>query len=238
MLYKFDIMSRKEINMKLRYMAVTLTALMMMCASACASSDKSDKPEKAEKTESTASSTAETQSTASTVSMPDPVPVPEGGWTYKDVIETVTVDGKTLKEGFTADDFGDEYEIRLDIQDENQCWFSLLKDDICCYTLITHDKSQMNNLGQAKLNCLTTSYDEDIDLQDLSQMTEKYRNCSFNGVKLGDTLDDIIEAYGQPARQGTVLITYKDKNTDNIILSFTLNDEGKINFMGLSHCQG
>ncbi|MCR5539609.1 MAG: hypothetical protein K6F71_02060 [Ruminococcus sp.] len=222
--------------MKIKFMAVILTAFMMMCASACANSEKTDKPEKAE---STAYSTAETQSTASTVSMPDPVPVPEGGWTYKDVIETVAVDGKTLKEGFTADDLGDGYEIRIDTQDEDECCFSLLKDDKCCYTFITHDKSEMNNLGQAKPDCLTTSYDdEDLDLQDLSRMTEKYRNCSFNGVKLGDTLDDIIEAYGQPARQGTVFITYKDKNTDNIILSFTLNDEGKINFMGLSHCQG
>lgn len=111
MLYKFDIMSRKEINMKLRYMAVTLIALMMMCASACANSEKTDKPEKAEKAESTASSTAETQNTASTVSMPDPVPVPEGGWTDETIKDVIYINGKNLELPCTIDDFGDGFEI-------------------------------------------------------------------------------------------------------------------------------
>ena len=80
--------------MKFKYTAVALTALMMMCASACTNSDKTEKPEKSE---STASSTAETQSTASTVSMPDPVPVPEGGWTDETIKDVIYINGKNLE---------------------------------------------------------------------------------------------------------------------------------------------
>lgn len=94
--------------MKFKYTAVALTALMMMCASACTNSDKTEKPEKSE---STASSTAETQSTASTVSMPDPVPVPEGGWTDETIKDVIYINGKNLELPCTIDDLGDGFEI-------------------------------------------------------------------------------------------------------------------------------
>ena len=217
--------------MDLKRYAVILTAIMMMCTSGCGNVKSTNKTEKA-------NSSSVTKSVASTVSMPDPVPVPEGGWNYKNVIDTVTVDGKTLKEGFTADDLGDEYEIQLDSQTENKSYYYLTKNDKNYYSFISRDESKMNNLGQAKPDCFTTAYDEDADLENLSPMIEKYSDCSFNGVKIGDTLDDIIEAYGQPDQQTDVRILYRDKSIEKNILAFTLNENGQIYYMGIFNCQG
>ena len=167
-------------------MAVILTAFMMMCASACTNSDKTEKPEKSE---STASSTAETQSTASTVSMPDPVPVPEGGWTDETIKDVIYINGKNLELPCTEDDLGDGFEIEPNEEADKE----IEKGRAGIYHLNYYGYF-VGFVGKKESNKI---YSLDFDAFD--SPIEDYPDIPFsiNGVTIGTPFSDVKEIMGE-----------------------------------------
>ena len=94
--------------MKLKVVAVVLAA-MMMCVG-CADTGGSEKN----------APTSAKQSAVSTVSMPDPVPVPEGGWTDETLKDVIYINGKNLDLPCTVDDLGDGFEIEPDKESDEK----------------------------------------------------------------------------------------------------------------------
>lgn len=182
---------RKENKMKFKYTAVALTALMMMCASACTNSDKTEKPEKSE---STASSTAETQSTASTVSMPDPVPVPEGGWTDETIKDVIYINGKNLELPCTEDDLGDGFEIVPDEESDKR-----LKEKGSTTYELNYCGYNVGKVAKEESNKISSIYFEACESETSHNVREDYPDIPFsiNGVTIGTPFSDVKEIMGE-----------------------------------------
>lgn len=52
----------------------------------------------------------------------------------------------------------------------------------------------------------------------------------MNGIKLGASLDDVKEAFGEPDTEGENgwMATYRDKNTDLACVWFLFNEDGEL----------
>ena len=168
--------------MNLKKSAVILIAIMMACSSGCGKVDNSGKSEK-----SSPSSLA--QSAASTVSMPDPVPVPEGGWTDETIKDVIYINGKNLELPCTIDDLGDGFEIEPNEEADKE-----MKAD---GSAVYHLNYCGNFVGFAGMRESDKIYLLDFDAFD--SPIEDYPDIPFsiNGVTIGTPFSEVRERMGK-----------------------------------------
>ncbi|MCR5539472.1 MAG: hypothetical protein K6F71_01355 [Ruminococcus sp.] len=174
--------------MKFKRSAVVLTAIMMMCASGCANSEKNENADKADKIEKSNSS-AVTTTVANTVTMPEPIPVPEGGWTDETIKDVIYINGKKLEFPCTIDDLGDGFEIEPNEEADKE-----MKED---GSAVYHLNYCGNFVGFVGMRESDKIYLLDFDAFD--SPIENYPDIPFsvNGVTIGTPISEVREIMGK-----------------------------------------
>ncbi len=174
--------------MKLRKSAIVLTAIMMMCASGCANSEKNENADKSDKTEKSNSSVV-TTTVANTVSMPEPIPVPEGGWTDETIKDVIYINGKNLQFPCTIDDLGDGFEIELNEEADKE-----MKEDGSAVYHLNYCGNCIGLVGMRESNKIYL-----LHLDTFDSPIENYPDIPFsiNGVTIGTPISECREIMGK-----------------------------------------
>lgn len=174
--------------MKLRKTAIVLTAIMMMCASGCANSEKNENADKSDKTEKSNSSVV-TTTVANTVSMPEPIPVPEGGWTDETIKDVIYINGKNLQFPCTIDDLGDGFEIELNEEADKE-----MKEDGSAVYHLNYCGDFVGFVGMRESDKIYL-----LDFDAFDSPIENYPDIPFsvNGVTIGTPISEVREIMGK-----------------------------------------
>ena len=210
--------------MKFKRSAVVLTAIMMMCASGCANSEKKENIDKSDKTEKSNSSVV-TTTVASTVSMPEPIPVPEGGWTDETIKDVIYINGKNLQLPCTIDDLGDGFEIVPDKEADKK----LEEKGFAAYFLKYNGiEVGVVIIKEDKIRVLTFDCS---DYNDPTKIREDYPEIPFsvNGITIGTPISKVNDIMGEDILENTEIwhIIY---DSDKCYLSMFQTDD-KISYI-------
>ena len=179
--------------MKFKRSAVVLTAIMMMYASGCANSEKNENADKADKIEKSNSS-AVTTTVASTVSMPEPIPVPEGGWTDETIKDVIYINGKNLQLPCTIDDLGDGFEIVPDKEADKE-----LEEKGSATYKLNYYGYNVGQLYKNESDKILSIYFEACESETSCNVRADYPDIPFsiNGLTIGTTSSEIKEIMGE-----------------------------------------
>ena len=168
--------------MKFKVVAVVLAAIMM-CAG-CADTGGSEKNVP----------TSAKQSAVSTVSIPDPVPVPEGGWTDETLKDVIYINGKNLDLPCTVDDLGDGFEIEPDKEADKE-----LEDKGSASYNLDYYGYNVGYIIKMEKDTISSIYFESGTFQFSSDVREDYPYVPFsiNGVTIGMPFSEAKEIIGE-----------------------------------------
>lgn len=214
--------------MDLKRYAVILTAIMMMCTSGCGNVKSTNKTEKA-------NSSSVTKSVASTVSMPDPVPVPEGGWTDETIKDVIYINGKNLELPCTIDDLGDGFEIVPNEEsDERMKEKGSASYDLNYYGYDVGVVSLKDN-GE-KLTSISLFA---CELSDVGTFNEDFPNVPFsiNGVAIGTPYSEVQKNLGEEFSYEDYSITDTHSNiyfsSEHFWLAICVSNDDKVSAIQL-----
>lgn len=179
--------------MKFKRLAVVLTAIMMMCASGCTNSEKNENADKADKIEKSNSS-AVTTTVANTVTMPEPIPVPEGGWTDETIKDVIYINGKNLQLPCTIDDLGDGFEIVPDKEADKE-----LEEKGSETYKLNYYGYNVGQLYKNESDKILSIYFEACESETSHNVREDYPDIPFsiNGVTIGTPFSEVKEIMGE-----------------------------------------
>lgn len=155
-----------------------------------------------------------------------PVSVPEGGWTAESVIKTICIDGKLLEYPFTIGRLGNDFTINennTQIFESGAASTILYKDDIPILTIEFQNITNYNQINSAKPHGFSSYYKDSSSIED-----DISKVVSINGVRLGASKSEIELVFGTPDSISDHLLSYIDRNTNQICVGFWLNDNDEL----------
>ena len=163
----------------------------------------------------------------------DPVPVPEGGWTYETAAGVFCLDGKPIPNPFTIDALGSDYSIKKSdtkIEDGLCSTYLYHGKDKILYLVYYYNINKFDEVPSAKPSGITVLYVED------GKQNEAARQLvSFNGIKFGATKDEVLAAFGEPYGDvGDSVWAYTDAGTGRGCMGFVFSEDGKVETMILN----
>lgn len=156
----------------------------------------------------------------------EPVPIPEGGWTIETIAGTVCIDGKPIEYPFTIGRLDKEFKINKDdtqILESGAASTILYKDDIPILTIEFQNITNYNQINSTKPSGFSSYYEDSYSInEDVSKIV------SINGIQLGASKSEIESAFGHPDSISDHILSYTDRNTDQICVGFWLNDKDEL----------
>lgn len=153
----------------------------------------------------------------------EPMPVPEGGWTYEEVAKTVYINGKQISFPFTVESLGEGYSIKkktTEVEGTGDVWTTLYykKTPVCslCYDdLNSPDDLESKNVSRIGI----------VDVDNFDNECS-YEMVKVNGIELFADSSVVKDLFGEPDF-GSAIYFYMDSSTGEPCLSFAI-DEDKV----------
>lgn len=159
----------------------------------------------------------------------EPLPIPEGGWTYEEVAKTVYINGKPISYPFTIESLGEGYSYKkktTNIDEKGLGLTTLYYENKPIATLKYRSAGDVRHLERESVDKLFI-----LDVDDWNDPCD-YEMIKVNGVGVFDDVSAAKEAYGEPDFESDtgMIISYKysEAEMENKTISFILED-GKIN---------
>ncbi|MDR0919399.1 MAG: hypothetical protein LBM93_09175 [Oscillospiraceae bacterium] len=154
------------------------------------------------------------------------LPVPEDGWNGEEAIKTFYLFEHQFSENFTIESLGKDFEIDRETTDFDKGKTSVVnltyKNNYIKYLgIILKNAQSFEELGTTSLGSVVVWCEEDLK----SARNEVF----FNGISLGDTMDKVKTAFGNPEQEDSSTMLYYDKDSpEHGCLSFWFNDTGEL----------
>lgn len=186
--------------------------MAVLLASGCAKSDNS---------KGQADKTSYEQSMAEF----EPLPIPEGGWTYEEVAKTVYINGKQISYPFTVESLGEGYYLKKKTTDNAEGEVA---------TTLYYNKTPVCLLVYEYVESTRHIEREPVDLIYIVDTDYWENECAYemikaNGVGISDDISAAKEVYGKPdfeSESGNFCF-YNCPGTENSSIYFH-SDNGKI----------
>lgn len=158
-----------------------------------------------------------------------PVPVPEGGWTFKEAAETIYIKDQPISFPLKIESLGSDFSVKeetskyvsdgcittLYYKDEAIC--SLLYDNV--FTFDDIEKKEATVLYITEMDSFDHRFNPD--------------NITFNGFRLNQSCDDAIAIFGEPDEKSVFHLGYFDSQTKNTCFAFQYDQNDKIFHMAI-----
>ena len=141
-------------------------------------------------------------------------PVPDGGWTFESLSETVRINGKSITLPFCIDQLGEDYVF--DEASQVGTTYTILYQGKPAFE-VKLSETGTNDLRQRQVVTLGSS-----DPNDPSKVSGVMQ---VNGISEGATMQNVKEALGSPTKESDRSYTYQ--NTDGEGVCYVYFDEDK-----------
>lgn len=161
----------------------------------------------------------------------EPVPRPEGVWTFEEIAKTVYINGKQISYPFTIESLGEGYSYKKKTTE--------IDDGGMGVTTLYYNKTPVCTLGYSAAGDPRHLEREVVDQIFINETDEWDNKCDHemiktNGVGLFDDVSAAKEVFGEPDNQtesGGIIVYYSDVEHRNSIYFMSKND--KISGIGL-----
>ncbi|MDR0983625.1 MAG: hypothetical protein LBL93_01255 [Ruminococcus sp.] len=155
------------------------------------------------------------------------LPVPEDGWNGEEAIKTFYLFGHQFSENFTIESLGKDFEIDKETTDFDKGKTSVVN--------LKYKNNRIKYLGIILKNVQsfeeldTTSLGSVVVWCEEEDLKSARNEIFFNGISLGDTMDKVKTAFGNPEKEDSSTMLYFDKDSpEHGFLSFWFNDTGEL----------
>ena len=151
------------------------------------------------------------------------VAVPEGGWTVEELAKTIYFNGMPIETPFTLENLGEDYSIKKEdtqILDGGACGTILYYKESAFITVNYNDVQSFDELPSKEAQAINTYWENKNTINNI--------DFSFNGIRLGASMSEVENVFGEADTSTENSLIYVDKSTDKNCIGFLFNDNEEL----------